>query len=93
MVSEILLAAPDWSNVSFAPYAEERRERMRRLRFAAELQAGLDMEFDEAARARRHRYHTSDDPMLKLHGLAVMAGPEAAPAEIFTEAHRARVLG
>ncbi len=31
--------------------------------------------------------------MLKAHSLAVMAGPEAAPAEIFTGAHRARVLG
>jgi hypothetical protein len=28
-----------------------------------------------------------------MHALAVMAGPEAAPPEMFTEAHRARVLG
>ena len=93
LVSDILLATPDWSTVDFGPYAEERRERMRRLRFAAELQAGLDMEFDAAARARRRRYHAAEDPMLKAHSLAVMAGPEAAPAEIFTQAHRARVLG
>jgi 2-polyprenyl-6-methoxyphenol hydroxylase-like FAD-dependent oxidoreductase len=93
LVSDILLATSDWSAADFTPYAEERRERMRRLRFAAELQAGLDMEFDEAARARRRRYHAAEDPMLKAHGIAVMAGPEAAPAETFTEAHRARVLG
>jgi 2-polyprenyl-6-methoxyphenol hydroxylase-like FAD-dependent oxidoreductase len=92
LVCDILLDAPDWSKVSFAPYAEERRERMRRLRFAAELQARLDMEFDDIARARRERYHSHADPMLKAHSLAVMAGPEAAPADVFTPAHRARVL-
>jgi hypothetical protein len=53
------------------------------------------MEFGEAARVRRLRYHErgAADPTLKLHGVAVMAGPEVAPPEIFTEAHRARVLG
>jgi menaquinone-9 beta-reductase len=95
IVSDILKAGDDWSEAAFAPYAEERAERMRRLRFAGQLTSALDMEFDEAARARRHRYHERGavDPTLKLHGVAVMAGPEAAPAEIFTEAHRARVLG
>ena len=28
-----------------------------------------------------------------MHAFAVMAGPESVPAEMFTEAHRARVLG
>jgi hypothetical protein len=68
---------------------------MRRLRFAGQIQAALDMEFGEAARERRRSYHErkAADPMLGLHGVAIMAGPENAPAEIFTEAHRARVLG
>ena len=53
------------------------------------------MEFDDAARERRRRHYerVAADPSLGLHGLAVMAGPEAAPAEIFTPEHRARVLG
>jgi menaquinone-9 beta-reductase len=95
IVSDILKASDDWSEKAFAPYAEERAERMRRLRFAGQLQSALDMEFDDAAKARRHRYHELGvvDPTLKLHGVAVMAGPEVAPPEIFTEAHRARVLG
>jgi len=52
------------------------------------------MEFSEAARERRRRHfeRAAADPSLKMHSLAVMAGPEVAPAEIFTEAHRARVL-
>ena len=95
IVSDILKASDDWSVAAFAPYGEERAERLRRLRFAGQLQSALDMEFDDAAKARRHRYHElgAADPTLKLHGVAVMAGPEVAPAEIFTEAHRARVLG
>lgn len=94
IVSEILKAGDDWSTAAFAPYAEERAERMRRLRFAASITAALDMEFGEEARARRHSYHAraAEDPSLRMHTLAVMAGPEAAPPEGFTEAHRARVL-
>ncbi len=78
----------------FRPYAEERSERMRRLRFAAGLTAALDMEFGDAAIARRRSYHARKlaDPMLGLHGVAVMAGPENLPPDIFTEAHRQRVL-
>jgi len=95
IVSDLLLGADDWASLSFASYAEERRERMRRLRFTASLQATLDMEFGEAAKARRASLHrrAAEDPSLRMHAFAVMAGPEAVPAELFTEAHRARVLG
>ena len=95
MVSDILKETAPGAAPNFAPYAEERAERMRRLRFAGQIQAALDMEFGEAARERRRSYHErkAADPMLGLHGVAIMAGPENAPAEIFTEAHRARVLG
>jgi 2-polyprenyl-6-methoxyphenol hydroxylase-like FAD-dependent oxidoreductase len=95
IVSEILKETPDWSRVNFAPYGEERHERMRRLRFAASLQAALDMEFGDAAKERRRRYHEAakQDMSVGLHGFAVMAGPETTPPEIFTPQHRARVLG
>ena len=95
LVSEILKSTDRWTPESLAPNGEERRERMRRLRFAAGLTSALDMEFDDAARERRRRHYerVAADPSLGLHGLAVMAGPEAAPAEIFTPEHRARVLG
>ena len=95
LVIEILKSTDLWTSESLAPYGEERRERMRRLRFAAGLTSALDMEFDDAARERRRRHYerVAADPSLGLHGLAVMAGPEAAPAEIFTPEHRARVLG
>jgi 2-polyprenyl-6-methoxyphenol hydroxylase-like FAD-dependent oxidoreductase len=94
IVSEILKAGDDWTPGAFAPYAEERRERMRRLRFAARLVATLDMEFDAEARERRHRFQeaSASDMSLGLHMIAVMAGPEIAPAEAFTETYRALVL-
>lgn len=95
IVSELMKGSDQWTAELFTPYGEERAERMRRLRFAASLQAGLDMEFDDAAKARRrlHFEHAAADPTLGIHAVAVMAGPEAVPAEFFTEAHRERVLG
>ncbi len=95
IVSDILKGTDRWTPAAFAPYGEERAERMRRLRIAASLQAGLDMEFGPAARERRRRHfeRAAADPSLSMHSVAVMAGPEAAPAETFTPEHRARVLG
>ncbi len=95
IVSDLLRSSEDWGSDLFAPYAEERRERMRRLRFVARLTASLDAEFGAKGRARRRSYfqRAAVDPTLAARGLAIMAGPEAAPPETFTPAHRARVLG
>lgn len=92
-VSDIL-QGDDWSPAAFAPYAEERAERLRRLRFTAALTSTLDAEFGPQAAARRRRYfeRSSADPSLGAHAFAVMAGPESLPAELFTPEHRARVL-
>ena len=94
IVSDILKATPPGEAPDFSSYAEERTERMRRLRFAGHLQATLDMEFGEAARERRKRYHerSASDQTLGLHGFAIMGGPESVPDEIFTDAHKERVL-
>ncbi len=94
MVSDILKATPEGQAPDFSDYASERAERMRRLRFAGHLQAALDMEFGEDARARRKSYHerSAADQTLGLHGFAIMGGPESVPDEIFTDAHKERVL-
>ena len=95
IVSDLLKSAPAGRVPDFSSYAVERAERMRRLRFTARIQAALDMEFGPEAAARRKDLHVraQADPGLKAHAFAVMAGPETVPAELFTEAHRARVLG
>ena len=94
IVSELLKSSVDWTPALFAPYAEERSERMRRLRFAAEITSTLDAEFGDAAKARRASYHarSAADPMLGAHVGAVIVGPEMLPPEAFTPEHRARVL-
>ena len=95
IVSDLLKSVPAGRVPDFSAYAAERAERMRRLRFTARIQAALDMEFGPEAAARRKDLHDRAlaDPGLKAHAFAVMAGPETVPAELFTEAHRARVLG
>lgn len=95
IVSDLLKSVPAGRVPDFSAYAVERAERMRRLRFTARIQAALDMEFGPEAAARRKDLHDRAlaDPGLKAHAFAVMAGPETVPAELFTEAHRARVLG
>jgi 2-polyprenyl-6-methoxyphenol hydroxylase-like FAD-dependent oxidoreductase len=89
IVSELLKAG----ETDFRPYAEERSERLRRLRAAARIQSLIDMEFTPEARERRARYHATweTNPELHTHGIAVMAGPEAAPPDTFTEAHYERL--
>jgi 2-polyprenyl-6-methoxyphenol hydroxylase-like FAD-dependent oxidoreductase len=87
IVRDILLASDDWSPAAFAPYAEERKERMRRLRFSAKWLATLDNEFGEEAAARRARAHERQtaNPMYLLPLLAVMTGPESVPDQAFEE--------
>jgi 2-polyprenyl-6-methoxyphenol hydroxylase-like FAD-dependent oxidoreductase len=94
IVRDILLAGDDWSASAFAPYAVERRERMRRLRFSATLQSRLETEFGPEAEGRRRRAfeRRAQDPTLMLPALATMLGPERMPAEAFEDAVMERTL-
>ena len=94
IVSDLLKTAGRGKAVDFSEYATERAERMRRLRFAGQLQATLDMEFGSEAKARRASDHhrRATDPSIGMHGVAILAGPESVPAEFFTEEHRKFVL-
>ena len=77
IVRDILLAGDDWSPAAFAPYAEERAERMRRLRFVAALASMVDSEFGPEAEERRRRAQTNraKDPTLELAASATMCRP------------------
>lgn len=88
MVSEVLLAGDDWSPAAFAAYGEERRERMRRLRFAAALQSMIENEFGPEAEERRQRAYKNRaaDPTLMLPALATMMGPDKMPPMAFEPA-------
>jgi 2-polyprenyl-6-methoxyphenol hydroxylase-like FAD-dependent oxidoreductase len=94
IVSELLLGSAQWESALFAPYAEERAERMRRLRFVAALQSALDSEFTTEATIRRKRAEErkAADPSLNLVSAGVMIGPEMLPGEIFSRVTWDRIL-
>jgi 2-polyprenyl-6-methoxyphenol hydroxylase-like FAD-dependent oxidoreductase len=94
IVSEIMRAGDEWSPDAFAPYAEERRERMRRLRFSAQLWSIMFAEFGEEARARRKRAveRQAANPMLQLAQLAALIGPEAVPPAAFEQSVREQLF-
>jgi menaquinone-9 beta-reductase len=87
IVRDLMLENRDWTPDTFRPYAEERSERMRRLRLTASAFSILNAEFGPHARERRIRVREQrlsnnfPDP-----GPAVYVGPEVLPAEVFDEA-------
>jgi 2-polyprenyl-6-methoxyphenol hydroxylase-like FAD-dependent oxidoreductase len=95
VLAELLLTESDWSTARLMPYAEERHERLRRLRFVAAIVAELFTRFGPEGAARRGRFFARlrdpNDPA-HLMLLAFRAGPEKAPAWAFTEEYRAELL-
>ncbi len=87
VVSDALLATDDWSASTLQPYAEERAERMRRLRFSGSLASMLASEFGEEAQSRRARFRlaAAANPALGMARIAAMIGPENLPAEAYSE--------
>jgi 2-polyprenyl-6-methoxyphenol hydroxylase-like FAD-dependent oxidoreductase len=94
MVADVVRAGPDRSVAAFTPYVEERRERMRRLRIAAEVQTALVATFTPAGAARRAAFNAvfRTDPVLGGPRLTAQLGPEKVPAEAFGPENVARVL-
>jgi hypothetical protein len=94
IVSEALLTNDDWRPEIFAAYAEERRERMRRLRVSASLSAAIMNEFGPEAAERRRRVaeRQAADPSLRLAQLASIIGPFAVPEVAFEDATIEKIL-
>jgi 2-polyprenyl-6-methoxyphenol hydroxylase-like FAD-dependent oxidoreductase len=87
IVADVLRSGPDWSEPAFTPYAQERRERMRRLRVAARVTTDIQCTFTQAGAERRRAYHAAlpTDPVLAGTQRVKHLGPESAPAEAFAE--------
>lgn len=84
LVSEIILDAKSAAKgLDFAPYIEERMERMRRLRISARLAAKIRVEFGPEARERRilTARRAAERQLSPLP--ASLMGPERLPAEAF----------
>ena len=94
MVADVVRAGPDRSEAAFAPYEAERRERMRRLRVAAEVTTALSATFTPAGIARRKAYDAvfRTDPVLGGPRFAPQLGPDALPAESFSPENVRRIL-
>jgi len=84
-VADVLTAGGDWSPPAFLPYAEERRERMRRLRIVAATMTELRCTFSPWGAERRRRWfeEAPGDPARMGLLLAYIRGPETVPAEVF----------
>jgi menaquinone-9 beta-reductase len=95
MVSEALISSPqDWSPAVLDGYAEERAERMRRLRFAAQIFADCYEPRLAPVEERRRRIDLLNgaDEDLFLVQAAVLCGAEAVPAKCFEDPVRDRLL-
>jgi 2-polyprenyl-6-methoxyphenol hydroxylase-like FAD-dependent oxidoreductase len=91
IVRDLLLASSDWGGPIFEPYAEERADRMRRLRVGASLVSKLFAEFGPDARARRLRAFArlAENPLIGLPLAAAFLGPDLVPESALRDAERA----
>jgi 2-polyprenyl-6-methoxyphenol hydroxylase-like FAD-dependent oxidoreductase len=94
IVAEILTGGDDWSPQAFAPYGQERAERMRRLRATAEAGTRLRVDFTERGRLQRKAAFArfAADPAARLPIAAALVGPEVLPAEAFERSAADRML-
>ena len=93
-VSETLRDGDDWSPSAFAGYTEERADRMRRLRFFADVVTTMNVDVMPGSVERRRRAdeRLMADPELFMLRAGVFVGPEVAPAELFCDATKERLF-
>ena len=82
-----VLRGDDWSPAAFGDYAEERSERLRRLRFIANTVAITEAEDADNRDARRAKWGEllATDPRAFLLLVGAFGGPETTPADSFDE--------
>lgn len=95
VLSDLLVGANDWAPLSLRPYAEERSERMRRVRFTATVMTDIFCRFGPEYAQRRLRFFgkmRNRDPDAEMLLAAVHVGPDRLPAKAFTPELRDQVL-
>lgn len=92
-VAEVLLG-DDWSTTAFEPYAQERAERMRRLRLVVHVVTALRATFTPAGASRRATFFGGmlSDPLSLGLMVAMLGGPEQPDPEVFTDDNVERIL-
>jgi 2-polyprenyl-6-methoxyphenol hydroxylase-like FAD-dependent oxidoreductase len=87
LVIDALDGNKKWTSDIFTTYLTERNERSERQSVLSQLTARVRIEFDDEARARRHRFQKRliADPNVALLLKAPLVGPHTMPREIFNE--------
>jgi len=82
-----VLRGDDWSPAAFGDYGEERRERMRRLRFIANTVAITEAEDADNREERRRKWGEllAADPRAFLLMVGAFGGPETVPDDAFAD--------
>ena len=95
ILSELLITNDNWAPAALRPYAEERAERLRRLRFCNAMATTLRGEFGSDARERRRRAGQlmQAEPELGLWRRATLVGPESVPKSAFDSGIYERLCG
>lgn len=88
LVSDALASNDRWSSDIFLAYADERRERMRRLRVTAQQFSKFRCEYTDEARAWRRTAANRllNDPSLGVPFLVPLKGPDALPDDVYEPA-------
>ncbi len=94
-VRDALLENKNWTPDIFAPYVAERKDRMARLRTIARLTSLRDSAFGSEGRELRARIHGNivKNPELAAPFSGAFVGPEQLPAEVFSPAFTAEIVG
>ncbi len=88
-----VLRGDDWSCAAFEGYGDERRERLRRLRFIADTVAITEAEDADNRDARRQKWGElmATDPRAFMLLVGAFGGPETTPADAFADELHAAV--
>ena len=95
LLADILCVESDWNLSIFAPYGEERRERLRRLRYIASFITTLSARFEDQDVARREAAFARimEDPEIMKIQIGAFVGPEMLEPEYFVPEFYERVFG
>ena len=82
-----VLRGDDWSRAAFGEYGEERRERMRRVRFISDTLAITEAEHADNREARRAKWGElmATDRRAFLVTVGALSGPETVPDDAFDD--------
>ena len=94
LVRDALIEHQTWGTDIFRHYTDERNERVRRIMCVTKFMTTLFARFDPESRKTRAKAmeRLSSQPELFGLGTASIAGPEAAPPEVFTDAYYDRIF-